>query len=246
VDVAEALSEPGDTGTPAQGAEIHEERTQTAPLPDSSGNFAIALIVVLMFALLVFILGLILYFRRKSRALAKPESNGSTPSDKESSEGSEPDLPNEPQITGIEFDNDEILNYIDRRIESALGTVEEFIGGTFRDATGKLAAEKRLSLRVKTPPGSVVVHWTDPEGVDRFADAINISMHSILFGTDLCEADFLDYIEMPRSGLRIGVARSIIKRRDAGNFIVNLVAFERETEDRKTWVELQTRMEEED
>ncbi len=250
-DVAEALStertaEPGETGTPTQGAEIHEERKQTAPLPDSSSNFALASIMVLMFALLVFILGLILYRRQKSRALAKPESNGSVPGDKESSEGPEPDLPNVQPVDDIEFDNDEILNYIDRRFESARGNVEEFIDGTFRDATGNLASEKRLSLRVKTPPGSIVVHWKDREGVEKSANAINISMHGILFETAHCEADSIDYIEMPRSGQRIGVASSTIMLRDAGNFVVNLVAFERETEDRKTWVEIQTRIEEED
>ncbi|MBW7995721.1 MAG: hypothetical protein FVQ81_03930 [Candidatus Glassbacteria bacterium] len=268
-DVAEAPSteqtaDPGATRTPAQRAEIQKERTQAAPLPDSSGNFAIVFIVLLMFALLVFILGLILYRRHKSLSLSKIERNGSTPgmvsseseegsvreptpdlrekTGEESCEGPELDLSSEHPVTDIKFDNDEILNYIDRRIESALGNVEEFIGGTFRDVSINLAPEKRLSLRVKTPPGSIVVHWTDREGVDKSANAIDISMHGVLFETDLCETNSIDYIEVPRSGLRIDVALSTIKRRTAGKYVVHLVAFEREIEDRKTWVELQTRI----
>ena len=243
---------------PEPKPDIHQSKTQKALLPEWIGDFTNILIV---FAVTACIFGLLLYRRRRSSARPEIEGNDSAAS-MVSSESvndsvSEPvlvpeketvdesDLVVDRQITDTLPDKDEILNYIDRRIKSALEDTEEFISELFSEATAGLGSDKRLSLREQTPPGSIVVHWTDREGIHKSANAINISMHGILLAASHCETDSIDCIEVAGKDIRIGVTRSIIKRRDADKFVVTLLEFERKTEDRMAWIEIQTRIREE-
>ncbi len=144
------------------------------------------------------------------------------------------------------LDRDEILDYIEQRIKSAKEDTEEFVSEVFEKATEGLGDNKRLSLRVPLPPGTVIVHWTDRDGASQSASAVDISMHGILIDTPRCDTGAIDSVEVPKKQLSLGVARSLIKRRDSEKFVITLLEFEREVEDKMAWIELQTRINEED
>ncbi|MBF0279948.1 MAG: SH3 domain-containing protein [SAR324 cluster bacterium] len=137
-------------------------------------------------------------------------------------------------------DRKEIFTYIDNRVESAEEETEDYVRALMKRASTSLKMDKRLSVRINVPEGSIIVNWIDQKGERKSAGAVNISMHGIMLDTNSCDAETINSIEIPDKGISIEVVRSEVSQRDNNNCVVHLLEFKRKTEDQMLWIETQS------
>ncbi len=104
--------------------------------------------------------------------------------------------------------------------------------------------DRRISLRIPVPLGSMMVHWTTKLKEKKHAPAINISMNGILIDTSELIENSIDYIKclLPDKKFYILDSR-IVRHTNDGKAVIELLKFENDVNTRMKWVEILTRIE---
>lgn len=134
--------------------------------------------------------------------------------------------------------------YIEKQISIADGTGNQDKLRMLRQVLEETHFDRRFTLRIPVPPGTMHVLWKDPSGNIRKSRIIDISFNSILFE----EPDFvdgeIDAIECIPLDLNITVKCSLKETRDNRLHVVILEDFNDNVGDQMHWIEILTRIEE--
>jgi len=104
--------------------------------------------------------------------------------------------------------------------------------------------DRRFSLRVPVPPGTMHVIWKDPSGNTRKSPVIDISFSSLLFEEPDFTAGKIDAIECLPLDMKMDVKNSVLETRENRLHVVILEDFDDNVRDRMHWIEMLTRIEE--
>jgi hypothetical protein len=104
--------------------------------------------------------------------------------------------------------------------------------------------DKRFTLGVPVPPGTMHVMWKDPSGKIRKSPVIDISINSLLFEEPEFTAGKIDAIECILFDKEMIVKSSLQETRENRLHAVILEDFDDNLGDRMHWIEILTRIEE--
>ncbi|MEO5338290.1 MAG: VWA domain-containing protein [Magnetospirillum sp. WYHS-4] len=133
-------------------------------------------------------------------------------------------------------------HYIDAKVRNALDDAEILRRKLLVDESGAVDVERRFSLRVRVPPGAMVVQWVGADGQNRETPAIDISMHGVKFETHGVGVETLARIICPQMEVVLAVKKFQEIRRDGSRVVALLVEFEDNLDDWMRWVEIITRI----
>ena len=102
--------------------------------------------------------------------------------------------------------------------------------------------DRRVSLRIPAPPGTMDVVWFDDAGGEHAGGIIDISLHTVLFDASGYRGEQVAAIRYHPSDRRFGVKSYRMVDRDSDQKVVVIENFAETISDMMHWIELLTRL----
>jgi Na+-transporting methylmalonyl-CoA/oxaloacetate decarboxylase gamma subunit len=233
---AEPLQEKQKQATPPEKAEVTKKEKIQGP----GGSWVVFLFIFILAAVLIFI-----SFR--SRRISKPEA----------AEPVEPPTTMPAEEKGPDMDGirkmltrlmkaslKEADSYIDTEIDKAVEAADKARLEKLKFEFNLQGSERRFALRIPVPPGAMQVYWTDENGEKREGEAVNISMHGVLFKAPGINAEGIDCMKCPGLNVDFHITSSRVEKKEGDLAVATLDEFEDNVNARMKWVEILTRIEE--
>lgn len=137
-----------------------------------------------------------------------------------------------------------ITSPVSRKQNGIIGQAME----TARDLFNSRAKEepfefdRRFALRIKVPPGEMIVHGVDSNGRSVKGLAIDISMHGVRFSASKTRVKYIDRVVFPRYDVTLKVKEARIYRQAGNRAVAIMETFENEADGWMQWIELMTRL----
>ena len=134
--------------------------------------------------------------------------------------------------------------YIEKQISIADNTGNKDKLRLLRQVLDEMQFDRRFTLRIPVPPGTMHVLWKDLSGDVRKSPVIDISFNSLQFEEPEFTAEEIDAIECIPLDQKINLKRSLKETRENRCHVVILEDFDDNISDRMHWIEILTRIEE--
>jgi hypothetical protein len=103
--------------------------------------------------------------------------------------------------------------------------------------------DRRVSLRIPAPPGTMDVVWRDTAGAEHGGGIIDISLHAVLFDASDHRGEQVVAVLYHPTGRRFGIKAYRAMERDSNQKMLVIEKFTDAITDMMNWIELLTRLE---
>lgn len=134
---------------------------------------------------------------------------------------------------------------IDEGVRKALREAERLRRQQVSEAFARPEGDRRVSLRIPVEPETVEVYWSRLGGWIGKGQGINLSMHGILFEAEGYTGEPIDRIVVPRKHAAFELKRVDIMHREGNRWVAVVQEFEDDVNARMAWIELLTRVNDE-
>ena len=102
--------------------------------------------------------------------------------------------------------------------------------------------DRRFALRIKVPPGEMIVYSTDTKGQRIKGRAVDISMHGVKFRSQKATVRSIELVIFPRYNVILKVKSASIHRQVGNDAVAVIDSFENDADSSMRWIELMTRL----
>ena len=137
-----------------------------------------------------------------------------------------------------------ITSPVSRKQNGIIGQAMETARDLFKSRSKEKPFEfdRRFDLRIKVPPGEMIVHGVDSKGRSVKGRAIDISMHGVRFSAPKTRLKYIDRVVFPRYDVTLKIKKARIYRQTGNRAVAIMETFENEADGWMQWIELMTRL----